>query len=79
VPEGFRSPGPARPCRLLNTTDAGLVDRLLLDFDRITLRDSELGHASPSVKYTVDLANVPALGFDEAKTIIKNANPSYAV
>lgn len=31
-----------------------------------------------AVKYTVDLANVPALGFDEAEAIIKEANPDYA-
>lgn len=32
-----------------------------------------------SLKYTVDLANVPTLGFDEAKAIIKKTNPRYAV
>lgn len=31
-----------------------------------------------AVKYTVDLSNVPALGFDEAESIIKTANPGYA-
>ena len=32
-----------------------------------------------AVKYTVDLANVPALGFDEAEAIIRDANPDHAV
>lgn len=32
-----------------------------------------------AVKYTVDLANVPALGFDEAKSIIRDANPDFAL
>lgn len=32
-----------------------------------------------AVKYTVDLANVPALGFDEVEAIIKDSNPGYAI
>jgi hypothetical protein len=32
-----------------------------------------------AVKYTVDLANVPALGFDEAAAIIKDANRSHGL
>ena len=30
-----------------------------------------------SVKYTVDLANLPALGMEEVKAIIGAANPAY--
>lgn len=29
--------------------------------------------------HTVDLANVPALGFDEVEAIIRDANPGHAV
>jgi hypothetical protein len=32
-----------------------------------------------SVKYTIDLANLPALGMDEAMAIIEAANPGYSV
>ncbi len=32
-----------------------------------------------AVKYTVDLANVPALGFEEAEAIIKEANSGHAI
>lgn len=32
-----------------------------------------------AVKYTVDLANVPALGFDEAEALIKDANRGHAI
>ncbi|HLN24332.1 MAG TPA: PD-(D/E)XK motif protein [Patescibacteria group bacterium] len=32
-----------------------------------------------AVKYTVDLANVPALGFDEAEAIIRDANPGHVI
>ena len=31
-----------------------------------------------SVKYTVDLANLPELDFDEALALVRQANPGYA-
>lgn len=46
------------------------------DFPRLP-DDFVLPTGVVSVKYTVDLANLPALGMDEAVEIIKAANPGY--
>jgi hypothetical protein len=47
------------------------------DFPRLP-DDFALPSGVVSVKYTVDLANLPALGMEEVTEIIEAANPGYA-
>ena len=48
------------------------------DFPRLP-NDFALPPGVVALKYTVDLANLPTLGAEEAIAIIKDANPAFAV